>query len=150
MTNKTDQEDNEEQDAFSRTFFGVPLQHELQALSDIKLAELHAKFSGDKPVLVIIQNEWRRREKVMQHELNLALMKEQAKIMKVNNRFIAMATISAAILGAVAQATLQYMIQPKQAIAIQQNTQSGTVPNSSATLPEHAADKVPTSLPPSK
>lgn len=52
----------EEQDAIMRTFHGVPLAHELEAMSDIDLAELQSQLAHDSPGKIIIENEWQRRK----------------------------------------------------------------------------------------
>lgn len=80
MADNTD--DPEHVDAFLRGARNVPAQHILEAMSDIELAEEQTKFSNEKPGLVIIQNEWRRREKFYQHQLNLEILKAQSELNK--------------------------------------------------------------------
>ena len=60
-------------------------------------------------------------EKLMEqkHELDLKLLKEQTKMMKSSNRLIAIATISAALLGAIVGAVLQYKLMQKPETTIQ-------------------------------
>jgi len=98
--------------------------------------------------------EWKRRERNEQHNLNLKLLEEQAKLMKSSNRTIAIFTITATLLGsivgAVVQATLPEMLkkQPKQ--TTQQDTQTDIKPSTSGVHSENRAGKVPSSLPPQK
>ncbi|MDD5285296.1 MAG: hypothetical protein PHD54_05515 [Desulfuromonadaceae bacterium] len=51
----------EEHDAMMRAYRDVPLNHELEVMIDIDLAELQSQLPSDSPGKIIIENEWRRR-----------------------------------------------------------------------------------------
>lgn len=69
-------------------------------------------------------------EKLMEqkHELDLKLLREQTRMMKSSNLLIAIATISAALLGAIVGAVLQYKLMQKPETTIQKTEQPSTVP----------------------
>lgn len=75
------------------------------------------------------------------HKLDLELLDKQADMMKSSNRLIAIATISAALLGAIVGAVLQYKLTQKPEAAIQKTEQSSGV---------GAPNKVSTSSSPQK
>ena len=66
--------ENEREEIASEVFDNIPSKEELEAMSTLSLAKLQESFSADKAGLIIIQNEWRRREQVEQHKLNKKLM----------------------------------------------------------------------------
>ncbi len=65
-----------------RSYFNIPEQSYLESLSDIKLANKQSEFTSGHPALIIIQNEWRRREKLKQNNLNRKLIEIQNKTNK--------------------------------------------------------------------
>jgi hypothetical protein len=78
-----------------------------------ELAQWQARQKGE--FLILSEQEWQRRTRVEQHDLNIKLLEEQARIMKSGNRTIAIFTITATLLGsivgAVVQATLPEMMK---------------------------------------
>jgi hypothetical protein len=96
----------------AEVFHRIPPKEKREAMSDIELAELHASFSSDNSGLIIVQNEWRRREKIeqhklnqeiisLQHELNLQIVAKQRKVAYISAIFGAAFIIFGAIVGAV-------------------------------------------------
>jgi len=83
--------EQEEADAQSRSFYEIPLQSELEAMSEVNLAELQTKFSIDKPGRIVIENEWRRRERLYQFQWNQKLVEIQhglnQELVKLQNEF---------------------------------------------------------------
>ena len=74
----TDFKDEQEYHDFRlRSYLNIPEQSELESLSDIKLAEKQSKLTAEKTAQIIIQNEWRRREKHEHHNLNRKLIEIQ-------------------------------------------------------------------------
>lgn len=65
---------NEREEIACDVFDDIPPKEKLEAMSNLSLAKLQESFSADKAGLIIIQNEWRRREQVEQHKLNKKLM----------------------------------------------------------------------------
>ena len=57
---------------------------------------------------------------IYEHKINLVLLDKQAEIIKSSNRIIAIATISAALLGAIVGAVLQYKLTQKTEVATPQ------------------------------
>lgn len=45
-----------------RSFYGVPLIHELEKMPDIDLAELQSRLVLNFHGIIIIENEWKRRK----------------------------------------------------------------------------------------
>ena len=97
--------EQEYQDYRSRSYNDIPEQHELESLSDIKLAEKQSEITSGKSALIIIQNEWRRREKLEQHKLNKEIIKQQhefnLKISRSQNKMVLIAALIAALFGIV-------------------------------------------------
>ncbi|MFO7605585.1 MAG: hypothetical protein R6W72_04720 [Desulfurivibrionaceae bacterium] len=109
---KPKSEEEIEEDLVCRAYFKVPLQDELEAMSDIQLAERELKIDG-KVAEIMIRNEWRRRDKLEQHELNREIIKQQhhfnLEIAKLQNKkSFKTALFSACIgfVGAIVGATL--------------------------------------------
>ena len=65
---------NDREEIACEVFDKIPPKEELEEMSNLSLAKLQESFSADKAGLIIIQNEWRRRERVDQHKLNKKLM----------------------------------------------------------------------------
>lgn len=70
---------NEREEIAAEVFDRIPAKETLESKSDISLATLQESFSPDEAGSIIIQNEWRRREKLTQHQLNKELVKSQNK-----------------------------------------------------------------------
>ncbi|WP_435550200.1 hypothetical protein [Desulfobacterium sp. N47] len=88
----------EEQDFRSRSYYDIPSQEIIESMSDIELAELQLKYQPDNPGAIVVQNEWRRREKIEQHKLSKNLVKSQNKTAIVASAFGIIGTIVGAIL----------------------------------------------------
>ena len=97
---------------YTRVYDGIPPWRELEAMSDIDLARLHASFSSEKPGIIVVQNEWRRREKNEQHKLNLELSKKQ----EIFSYKIAIIGVLAAIIGAICGALLQPSLKEREVV----------------------------------
>jgi hypothetical protein len=65
-----------------RSYLNIPEQSELETLSDIKLADKQSELASGNPAQIIIQNEWKRREKIELHNLNRRLIEIQNKTNK--------------------------------------------------------------------
>lgn len=62
LHNEFIKEEKEEQDAMMRSFDGIPLAHELAAMSEIELADQQSKLAANPRAIIIIENEWQRRK----------------------------------------------------------------------------------------
>lgn len=103
----TFKEDQEQQDFRSRSYYDIPSKDEIEGMSDIELAKLQLEYSTDNPGSIIIQNEWRRREKAEQHELNKDLVKTQNRTAIIASIFGIVGTIVGAILTAILSGILK-------------------------------------------
>lgn len=56
--------ENKEMESVLHGFHGVPFKTELEAMSDIELAELQTTLSKDSPGHRLIENEWQRRNSI--------------------------------------------------------------------------------------
>ena len=56
------QEEKDEEEAMMRAYHGVPLQSEIELMSDIELAEFQSKLALDSPGRIIAEHEWKRRQ----------------------------------------------------------------------------------------
>ncbi len=91
----TDHTENPRNEIVAEVFHGIPQKSIFESMSDCELAELHASLLSDKVGPIIIQNEWRRRERIVQHELNqeiiriqhemnLKIFKKQSSLVKIS------------------------------------------------------------------
>lgn len=94
---------NEREEIACDVFDNIPEKEKLEAMSNLSLAKLQESFPSDKACLIIIQNEWRRREQHTQHELNEKLFKKQEKFAYK----IAFIGVFSAIIGAICGSLLQ-------------------------------------------
>jgi hypothetical protein len=94
----TNHAESEREEIACDVFDDIPPKAKLEAMSNLSLAKLQESFSTDKACLIIIQNEWRRREKIEQHKLNKDLVKAQNKTAIVASIFGIIGTIVGAIL----------------------------------------------------
>ncbi|MCK9304890.1 MAG: hypothetical protein PHP23_07265 [Desulfobacterales bacterium] len=92
------QNDKEEQDFRSRSYYDIPSKEKIESMSGIDLAVLQLKYKPDDPGSIVVLNEWRRRDKIEQHELNKKLIKSQNKTAVVASIFGITGTIIGAIL----------------------------------------------------
>jgi hypothetical protein len=88
-----------------------------------ELAKL--RFPSDSPT-ALPQLAYEEKLMEQKHEFDLKLLREQTKMMKSSNRLIAIATISAALLGAIVGAVLQYKLTQKPEIATTQKIAPST------------------------
>ena len=65
---------NDREEIACEVFDKIPPKEELEEMSNLSLAKLQESFSPEKAGFIIVQNEWRRRERVDQHKLNKKLM----------------------------------------------------------------------------
>jgi hypothetical protein len=95
-------------------------------MSDDKLAEVQDGLLGNPRENILIENEWRRRERIEQHKLDLDLVAKQVRWMK----FSVFAGIISALLGVILGWFLQRhwpASQPQNAKSpIQSRTSSST------------------------
>ena len=66
--------ENDREEIGCEVFDKIPPQKKLEGMSNLLLAKLQESFSPEKAGFIIVQNEWRRRERVDQHKLNKKLM----------------------------------------------------------------------------
>jgi uncharacterized membrane protein len=78
------------QDLRYRAYYDIPEKKDISSMSEIELAEWKAGLEPNSPGIIIAENEWRRREKIQLHKLNLKLTRKQNRT-----------TIIAAIIGAI-------------------------------------------------
>jgi len=119
----TSQEEKDEEEGFSRGLYGIPFQYELEAMTDIELAEKELKIRS-KVAETIIKNEWRRRDKIEQHKLNEVIINKQhqlnLEITKIQNNTVwrssilaALCTIVGAMLGIIFSSSNQNTTNPE-------------------------------------
>lgn len=124
---------------------------DLTKMTEFELARYQMGWKEHTESFRLADLEWKRRERNEQHNLNLQLLEEQAKIMKSSNRTIAIFTITATLLGSIAgavvQATLPELMKKPPKTPAQQSTQPDTKTSTSGIYSESKAGKVQSSPP---
>jgi hypothetical protein len=112
---------NDREEIACEVFDKIPPKEELEEMSNLSLAKLQESFSADKAGLIIIQNEWRRRERIDQHKLNKKLIFSAGILGAIG-----------AVLGGITGALLTWVLMQGPSQDLQQKqpsriTQSGTI-----------------------
>jgi hypothetical protein len=86
---------------------------DLENKTDFELARMRVEFNETSPQPILAEQEQQRRARLHQHELSIEILNTQTKMMKSTLWISAVATISAALLGAIVGAVLQYKLTQK-------------------------------------
>lgn len=84
---------------------------DLTKLSNEELARMSTAVPRSLEIETLCKIEFERRAREDQHKLNIELLNAQTKMMKTSNAIIAVATVFAALLGAIVGAVLQHSLQ---------------------------------------
>ena len=90
---------------------------DLESKTDLELARMRVEFNNTSPNPVLAEQEQQRRARLHQHELSIEIVNTQTKLMKSTLWISAVATISAALLGAIVGAVLQYKLTQKPEVS---------------------------------
>lgn len=83
----------------------------MKDMSDDELARVLAIDAGQRPNVVLAQQEFKRRARLIQHDLNLKLLAEQERWMKSTTKITAWTTSAATLIGAAAGVILTFWLK---------------------------------------
>ena len=103
----------------------------LENKTDLELARMRVEFNETSPNPILAEQEQQRRARLHQHELSMEILNTQTKLMKSTLWISAVATISAALLGAIVGSVLQYKLtqKPEATMPAPQKQIAPTIPS---------------------